>query len=310
MINGVINIYKERGFTSHDVVAKLRGILKQKKIGHTGTLDPDAEGVLPVCLGKGTRLCDMLTDHSKVYEAVLLLGQSTDTQDVSGIVLQEAPVEVSEEEVREAIMSFVGSYEQIPPMYSALKVNGQKLCDLARAGKEVERKARPVEIHEIRVEEMDLPRVRMTVSCSKGTYIRTLCHDIGEKLGCHGCMERLLRTRVGQFAIKDSLTLAQVEQYRDENRISEIVLPVDQVFSDCPALTLTESAAKLGYNGNPFTSTQALTENGQTVEKSSEISLDGGKWFRVYDPEGVFIGVYAYDSRRNQFRPEKMFYEK
>ena len=310
MINGVINIYKERGFTSHDVVAKLRGILKQKKIGHTGTLDPDAEGVLPVCLGKGTRLCDMLTDHSKVYEAVLLLGQSTDTQDVSGNVLQEAPVDVSEEKVREAIMSFLGPYDQIPPMYSALKVNGQKLCDLARAGKEVERKARPVEIYEIQIEEIHLPRVRMTVSCSKGTYIRTLCHDIGEKLKCHGCMESLLRTRVGQFLLKDSLTLAQVETYRDENRITEIVMPVDQVFSDCPALKLTKEAAKLGYNGNPFTSTQALTENDQMVEKSSDISLDGGKWFRVYDPEGVFIGVYAYDSKRDQFRPEKMFYEK
>ncbi|MBR9947552.1 tRNA pseudouridine(55) synthase TruB [Clostridiaceae bacterium Marseille-Q4145] len=310
MINGVINIYKERGFTSHDVVAKLRGILKQKKIGHTGTLDPDAEGVLPVCLGKGTRLCDMLTDHSKVYEAVLLLGQSTDTQDVSGTILQEASVEVSEEEVREAIMSFVGPYDQIPPMYSALKVNGQKLCDLARAGKEVERKARPVEIYEIQIEEIYLPRVRMTVSCSKGTYIRTLCHDIGEKLKCHGCMESLLRTRVGQFQLKDSLTLAQVETYRDENRVSEIVLPVDQVFSDCPALKLTKEAAKLGYNGNPFSSTQALTEDGQTVDKSLEISLNSGKWFRVYDPEGVFIGVYAYDSKRNQFRPEKMFYEK
>ena len=310
MINGVINIYKERGFTSHDVVAKLRGILKQKKIGHTGTLDPDAEGVLPVCLGKGTRLCDMLTDHSKVYEAVLLLGQSTDTQDVSGTVLQKAPVDVSEEEVREAIMSFVGPYDQVPPMYSALKVNGQKLCDLARAGKEVERKARPVEIYEIQIEEIHLPRVRMTVSCSKGTYIRTLCHDIGEKLKCHGCMENLLRTRVGQFFLKDSLTLAQVEAYRDENRIPEIVMPVDQVFSDCPALKLTKETAKLGYNGNPFTSTQALTDNDQLVEKSSDISLDGGKWFRVYDPEGVFIGVYAYDSKRDQFRPEKMFYEK
>ena len=310
MIHGVINIYKEKGYTSHDIVAKLRGILRQKKIGHTGTLDPDAEGVLPVCLGKGTRLCDMLTDHSKVYEAVLLLGQSTDTQDVSGNVLQEAPVDVSEEEVREAIMSFVGPYDQIPPMYSALKVNGQKLCDLARAGKEVERKARPVEIYEIQIEEIHLPRVRMTVSCSKGTYIRTLCHDIGEKLKCHGCMESLLRTRVGQFLLKDSLTLAQVETYRDESRITEIVMPVDQVFSDCPALKLTKEAAKLGYNGNPFTSTQALTENDQMVEKSSDISLDGGKWFRVYDPEGVFIGVYAYDSKRDQFRPEKMFYEK
>ena len=310
MIHGIINIYKEPGYTSHDVVAKLRGILKQKKIGHTGTLDPDAEGVLPVCLGKGTRLCDMLTDHSKVYEAVLLLGQSTDTQDVSGTVLQEASVEVSEEEVREAIMSFVGPYDQIPPMYSALKVNGQKLCDLARAGKEVERKARPVEIYEIQIEEIYLPRVRMTVSCSKGTYIRTLCHDIGEKLKCHGCMESLLRTRVGQFQLKDSLTLAQVETYRDENRVSEIVMPVDQVFSDCPALKLTKEAAKLGYNGNPFSSTQALTEEGQTVDKSLEISLNSGKWFRVYDPERVFIGVYAYDSKRDQFRPEKMFYEK
>ena len=310
MINGVINIYKERGFTSHDVVAKLRGILKQKKIGHTGTLDPDAEGVLPVCLGKGTRLCDMLTDHSKVYEAVLLLGQSTDTQDVSGTVLQEALVDVSEEKVREAIMSFVGPYDQVPPMYSALKVNGQKLCDLARAGKEVERKARPVEIYEIQIEEIYLPRVRMTVSCSKGTYIRTVCHDIGEKLKCHGCMESLLRTRVGQFHLKDSLTLAQVETYRDENRVPEIVMPVDQVFSDCPALKLTKEAAKLGYNGNPFSSTQALTEHGLTVDKSLEISLDCGKWFRVYDPEGVFIGVYAYDSKREQFRPEKMFYEK
>ena len=310
MINGVINIYKERGFTSHDVVAKLRGILKQKKIGHTGTLDPDAEGVLPVCLGKGTRLCDMLTDHSKVYEAVLLLGQSTDTQDVSGTVLQEAPVEVSEEEVRKTIMSFVGPYEQIPPMYSALKVNGQKLCDLARAGKEVERKARPVEIYEIRIGEISLPRVRMTVSCSKGTYIRTLCHDIGEKLGCHGCMERLLRTRVGQFTVENSLTLAQVEKYRDEDRIPEIVLPVDQVFADCPALRLKPEAAKLGYNGNPFSSTQALTEAGDPVDNLPDFKTSGGKWFRIYDPEGVFIGVYVYDSRRNQFRPEKMFYEK
>ena len=309
-MNGIINVYKERGYTSHDVVAKLRGILKQKKIGHTGTLDPEAEGVLPVCLGKATKLCDLLAGHDKVYEAVMLLGQSTDTQDTTGTVLESATVTASEEEVREAVLSFEGPYEQIPPMYSALKVNGQKLCDLARAGKEVERKARPVEIYEIQIEEIHLPRVRMTVSCSKGTYIRTLCHDIGEKLKCHGCMESLLRTRVGQFLLKDSLTLTQVEAYRDENRITEIVMPVDQVFSDCPALKLTKEAAKLGYNGNPFTSTQVLTENDQMVEKSSDISLDGGKWFRVYDPEGVFIGVYAYDSKRDQFRPEKMFYEK
>ena len=194
MYDGVINVYKEKGFTSHDVVAKLRGILRQKKIGHTGTLDPDAEGVLPVCLGKGTKLCDMLTDKTKAYRAVLLLGQETDTQDAGGQVLRRCSPEMlaslTEEKVREGVMSFVGPYDQIPPMYSALKVNGQKLCDLARAGKTVERKARPVEIFSIVIEEISLPRVTMAVECSKGTYIRTLCSDIGEKLGTGGCMER------------------------------------------------------------------------------------------------------------------------
>lgn len=297
MKNGVINIYKERGFTSHDVVAKLRGILKQKKIGHTGTLDPDAEGVLPVCLGKGTKLCDMLTDHDKVYEAVLLLGQSTNTQDTSGTVLSKAEVTASEEEVREMIMSFVGLYEQIPPMYSALKVNGQKLCDLARAGKEVERKARPVEIYAIEILEVSLPRVRMSVSCSKGTYIRTLCHDIGEKLGCHGCMEKLLRTKVGQFLLDGSLTLVQIESLRDEGRLDEVILPVDQVFVDYPAVHLKESTSRLGYNGNPFRPKDAASAEGE------------GSHVRVYDHRGQFIGIYEFHREEKLYRPVKMFYE-
>ena len=167
MFDGVLNVYKEKGYTSHDVVAKLRGILRQKKIGHTGTLDPDAEGVLPVCLGKGTRLCDMLTDNSKAYRAVLLLGLETDTQDISGQVVAERPPETREEKVREAVMGFEGEYAQIPPMYSALKVNGKKLYELARAGKTVERQPRQVTIHEIVIESVELPRVAMTVRCSK-----------------------------------------------------------------------------------------------------------------------------------------------
>ena len=187
MIHGIINVYKEKGFTSHDVVAKLRGIVGQKKIGHTGTLDPDATGVLPVCLGKATKLCDLLTDKNKTYEAVLLLGKTTDTQDITGEVLEEKSTEaLTEEKVREAIEGFIGDYEQIPPMYSALKVNGKKLYELAREGKVIERKARPVKILDIQILEIDLPKVRMEVSCSKGTYIRTLCHDIGDKLGCGG----------------------------------------------------------------------------------------------------------------------------
>ena len=183
MLNGILNVYKEKGYTSHDVVAKLRGIAGQKKIGHTGTLDPQAEGVLPVCLGKATKVCDLLTDKDKVYEAVLLLGQTTDTQDTTGTVLEQSAVTCSEEEVKKAIMGFVGAYEQIPPMYSALKVNGKKLCDLARNGIEVERKPRPIQIYEIEIEDIELPRVTMRVHCSKGTYIRTLCHDIGLKMG-------------------------------------------------------------------------------------------------------------------------------
>ena len=200
MVNGILNVYKEKGYTSHDVVAKLRGIVGQKKIGHTGTLDPDAEGVLPVCLGRATKVCDMLTEKDKTYEAVLLLGKETDTQDISGTVLRVGETEgLTQEQVKDCVMSFVGEYDQIPPMYSALKVNGKKLYELAREGKTIERKSRKVEIKEIRILEMALPRVRMEVSCSKGTYIRTLCHDIGEKLGCFGCMESLLRTKVIRF---------------------------------------------------------------------------------------------------------------
>ena len=236
MINGIINIHKEAGFTSHDVVAKMRGICGQKKIGHTGTLDPMATGVLPVCLGSGTKLCDMLTDKDKEYVTELLLGQTTDTQDVTGQVLSEKPVTVSEEEVRDAVMSFVGDYEQVPPMYSALKVNGKKLYELAREGKEVERKARPVRIIEIEIMEMQLPVVKMRVACSKGTYIRTLCADIGEKLGCGGTMKSLIRTRVSEFTLANAVTLNELQALRDTGRLSEVVLPVDMCFRECPAL--------------------------------------------------------------------------
>ena len=223
MVNGILNVYKEKGYTSHDVVAKLRGIVGQKKIGHTGTLDPDAEGVLPVCLGRATKVCDMLTEKDKTYEAVLLLGKETDTQDISGTVLRVGETEgLTQEQVKDCVMSFVGEYDQIPPMYSALKVNGKKLYELAREGKTIERKSRKVEIKEIRILEMALPRVRMEVSCSKGTYIRTLCHDIGEKLGCFGCMESLLRTKVSRFEIESSLKLSEIQKKREEESFQRL----------------------------------------------------------------------------------------
>lgn len=299
MLNGIINIHKEAGFTSHDVVAKMRGICRQKKIGHTGTLDPQATGVLPVCLGSATKLCDMLTDKDKEYVAELLLGQVTDTQDTTGVVLEEHPVIVSEEAVREAVSSFVGDYNQVPPMYSALKVNGKKLYELARAGKEVERVARPVFISEIEILEINLPVVKMRVACSKGTYIRTLCADIGEKLGCGGTMQSLVRIRVADFNLKDAVTLAELEQLRDTEKLETVLLPVDKVFADCPLLHVQEKWRKLIDNGNSFYANQ-------TVENRT---YPAGEWVRVYREDGSFVGVYAYDNSRKWYKPVKMFLE-
>ncbi len=327
-MDGIINVYKEKGFTSHDVVAKLRGILRMKKIGHTGTLDPAAEGVLPVCLGKGTRLCDMLTDKTKTYRAVLLLGQETDTQDTTGVVQAEYPVHVTEEEVRKAIVSFLGDYMQIPPMYSALKVNGKKLYELARQGKEVERQARPVQILDIQIESIDLPRATFFVTCSKGTYIRTLCYDIGRKLGCGGCMESLLRTRVDRFELKDSLTLSQIEKLRDEGRLEEAVVPVEGVFLRLPALvTKPGDGDKLVHNGNPFPAELAEAEDCDlSVEfgagsncaaepagrSENECGLaasvaDRFDGVRVYDSEHHFIGIYRYSEEKRRYQPQKIF---
>ena len=309
-MDGIINVYKEKGFTSHDVVAKLRGILRMKKIGHTGTLDPAAEGVLPVCLGKGTRLCDMLTDKTKTYRAVLLLGQETDTQDTTGVVQAEYPVHVTEEEVRKAIVSFLGDYMQIPPMYSALKVNGKKLYELARQGKEVEREARPVQILDIQIESIDLPRATFFVTCSKGTYIRTLCYDIGRKLGCGGCMESLL------------------EKLRDEGRVEEAVVPVEGVFLRLPALvTKPGDGDKLVHNGNPFPAELAEAEDCDlSVEfgagsdcaaepagrSETECGLaasvaDRFDGVRVYDSEHHFIGIYRYSEEKRRYQPQKIF---
>ena len=295
-MDGIINVYKERGFTSHDVVAKLRGILRQKKIGHTGTLDPEAQGVLPVCLGKGTKVCELLTDKTKTYQAVLLLGTVTDTQDTTGTVLAESPVTCTEEEVSACIQTFQGIQEQVPPMYSALKVNGKKLYELARQGVEVERKARTITIEEIRIDQISLPEVTITVTCSKGTYIRTLCHDIGQKLGCGGCMKSLLRTRVGIFSMEESLTLAQIEQLRDEEKLEAQIYPVDSVFAEYPQITLSEEALRLVKNGNPLPK--------RMVELPT---VTDGMRVRLYDTEGTFLAVYVWNRERNSYRAEKMF---
>lgn len=301
MYNGIMNVYKEAGFTSHDVVAKLRGICKQKKIGHTGTLDPEAVGVLPVCFGSGTKLCDMLTDWDKEYIATLRLGVVTDTQDLTGQVLFHAEEEtlsaLTQEQVRECILGFLGDYEQIPPMYSALKVNGKKLYELARAGKEVERKPRAVQIRELEILQMNLSTVRFRVVCSKGTYIRTLCHDIGEKLGCGGAMASLIRSRVGIFGLEEALRLSEIEKLRDENKISNIIVPPDVVFGDCREVKVTSVARRLLENGNKIPA-------GMLADSSL---LRGKERLRMYDEEGRFYGIYEYHAGAKEARPVRMF---
>ena len=293
-MDGVLNIRKEKGYTSFDVVAKLRGILHMKKIGHTRTLDPEAEGVLPVVLGKATKLVDLLTEKQKTYEALLHLGLETDTQDMTGTVLEEKPVEVTEEEVRTVIRSFLGEQQQIPPMYSALKVDGKKLYELAREGKTVERKPRAVQFYEIEIKKIELPYVRFSVTCSKGTYIRTLCHDIGQKLGCGGCMEELLRSRVGRYSLFESHTLAQVEAAVADGTVQDMIDPVEADLAEYPALYADSYGDRLLANGNPLSDNLVRPQHKEG-------------WVRMYASDGTFTGIFQWDAGKKKYYPVKMF---
>lgn len=302
-MDGIINIHKEAGYTSHDVVAKLRGILRERKIGHTGTLDPQATGVLPVCIGKATKLCELLLDKEKAYEAVMLLGVTTDTEDMTGTVLSRKEVRVTEADVRRAAEKFTGKYGQVPPMYSALKVDGKRLYELARDGKEVERKPREVEIFEnepvsFQCDENGFVQTAVIrIRCSKGTYIRSLLRDMGEYLGCGACMQSLVRTQAGQFFIEEAVTLSEVEQARDEGRLSELILPIERMLSKYPETVVKEEFERYLYNGNQL-------EMHMLVKS---LQLFDGDGVRVYDTKGTLIGLYRYRSDRKQLQPDKMF---
>lgn len=295
MLNGIINVYKEQDFTSHDVVAKLRGILHQRKIGHTGTLDPNATGVLPVCLGRGTKLCDMLTATKKQYKVTFIFGKETDTEDIWGTVTKTFEEKVSEDQIEDTILSFVGDYMQIPPMYSAKKIQGKKLYELAREGKTVERKPQLVKIYDICDIVIDYPQVTMTVTCSKGTYIRSLCRDIGYKLHNGACMTELIRTKSSGFSIENSHTLAEIEEIMKNGDIENIIIPVERVFLNYQKATVKKNHYKLLYNGNPL-----------KYSCFHESNIDTGKKIRVYDEEEHFIGIYYW--KNNLFFPDKIFY--
>ena len=271
MPDGILIIDKPAGWTSMDVCAKLRGILREKRVGHAGTLDPMATGVLPVFVGRATRAVQFAENGRKEYHAVLKLGVVTDTQDVTGTVLETHPVTVGAEEVRAALGRFTGELSQLPPMYSALKVNGQKLCDLARQGRTVERKPRPVTIYELELTEQTAPdEFSLRVVCSKGTYIRTLCHDLGQALGCGGCMAALRRTMAAGFRIEEAVTLDEAQ-----SKGAALLLPLDEYFRAYPRFTVqNETQEKRAYNGNPFTARGVA---------------DGD--YRVYDREGHFLSL-------------------
>ncbi|ABN52220.1 MAG TPA: tRNA pseudouridine(55) synthase TruB [Hungateiclostridium thermocellum] len=277
-MNGILNVLKPPGMTSFDVVAYLRGILKIKKIGHTGTLDPGAAGVLPVCTGKATKAIEYLSDKDKVYRAELLLGVSTDTQDSYGEVIREQEVKASVEDIEKVIKSFEGDYSQLPPMYSAVKMNGKKLYELARSGIEVERTPRKVKIHFINILSIRGNRVVFDVGCSKGTYIRTLCSDVGDKLGCGGHMGFLVRLKSGSFDIKNALTLEEIKETAEKGNPEEILTSIDKVFSDYDKIYLNEKDKKRFLNGGFV-----------TLGKYGKFALT--QKVRVYDKDGAFLAL-------------------
>lgn len=340
---GMLVINKEPGFTSSDVVAKLRGILHMRRIGHTGTLDPMAEGVLPICLGSATKAAELIADRDKEYVARLRLGVTTDTQDMTGTVLTQLNEEEllqrlgvpaagqtddweetaegdtakavtsdaaqnpneallrAKSRICEAASQFVGEIQQIPPMYSAVWSDGKRLYELAREGKTVERKPRTITIYELEIQDISLPFVTMRIVCSKGTYIRTLCEDLGHRLGVGGAMEHLLRTRVGSFSLDRSLRLSELEEKVRTDGFSfvrEQIIPVDSFFMDAPAVHVTEEAMKYLRNGNAL--------SGDNLE---ERILPAKERIRVYDERGEFYALYHYDRERRRILPTKMFHD-
>ncbi len=273
-LNGLLIIDKEPGFTSHDVVSRVRRILSFRKVGHTGTLDPDATGVLPICIGKGTGVSDMLMMSDKEYVARVKLGIVTDTQDISGSVLSTGDFShITRENIEDVISKFTGDIEQIPPMYSAIKINGQKMYDLARQGIEVERKPRKITVYAIDLSDVEEGEFTIRVKCSKGTYIRTLCHDIGQALGCGACMKTLRRTQSSVFTIDAAITLSQLEEAVEQGCLDKVLLPVDTVFTHYEPVFVDDEIKTRLRNGAPST-----------------VPYDTGT-YRVYSADKEFIAI-------------------
>lgn len=284
-MNGILCVNKPSGFTSFDVIAKLRGILKIKRLGHGGTLDPMATGVLPVFVGNATKACDIMPDNSKSYLAGFQFGKTSDTQDITGEILSESDIFVSLEMLERTIPQFTGKIMQLPPMYSAVQVNGQRLYDLARKGVEVERTPRKIEVSGINIVEYDEEKRegKLEIKCGKGTYIRTIINDIGEKLGCGGIMTSLIRTSSGGFTLDDCFTFEQIQQARDNDRLEELILPIERVFETLPKMRLNETQTRMYRNG-------VKLDLARVNNLNRECSL-----YRVCGSDGAFIGTASPD---------------
>lgn len=289
-MNGILAVDKPEGWTSHDVVAKLRGVCREKRIGHSGTLDPMATGVLVVFLGRATRAVELCENDEKEYVAGLRLGLVTNTQDTTGETVETKEVSVTEETLRQTLRQFEGEISQIPPMYSAIKIGGRKLYELARKGQSVERKPRDITIHALELLSFDGNEALIRVRCSKGTYVRTLCHDIGQTLGCGGCMSSLRRTRAGRFSLEDCVTLEEIQSAREAETLPGLLRPVDSLFPDCPALSLNDKWT-------------ARCKNGGEIPQPER--QDGA--YRVYGPEGEFLMLG--EIRQGTLRTVKSFFE-
>ena len=295
MLNGVINVYKEKGYTSHDVVAIVRKTLNIKKVGQTGTLDPDAEGVLPVCIGQATKLADYIMAERKSYTAEITFGAETTTQDASGDIIKEYEYTFDENRLREVIDTFKGEQTQVPPMYSAIKINGKKLYEIAREGKEIERKARKITVYDIRIAEINPPnKAIIEIDCSKGTYIRSLCSDIGNKLGWGAFMSSLTRTASGKFKLNEAVKLDELKNAAERGEAEKFIIPPDDVLSGYKRVTVSEKADKYLYNGGKIYGGYLKYD-----KKPSDNEIVLG-----YDATGRLVGIYLYkfdEEKKNYF---------
>ncbi|WP_322922771.1 tRNA pseudouridine(55) synthase TruB [Paenibacillus campi] len=323
--DGVLAVHKPAGFTSHDVVAKIRRIVRMKRIGHTGTLDPAVTGVLPLCLGRSTRIVEYLQEMPKEYVAVLRFGIATDTEDLTGEVTEQIErADIAREQVETVLRTMTGTISQVPPMYSAVKVDGKRLYELAREGKTVERKAREVTIHELEMSGWkpgDHPEVTFRVLCSKGTYIRTLCVDIGRALGVPSTMVQLVRTESAGIRLQQCLTFEQIEQLVEQGELEAHLLPADQAMSNMPSFTVDAAVYKHTLQGKSIDSkcirpyiasrdaitADTLSASTTAPERAEQATADAEKLLKLYAPEGEFIGIFRHDEQSEQIVPVKVF---